>query len=151
MGSYEASTTLPSTTEAVFDFLIQPANALKLSPPAMGLNIIDAPERFELGSRFEFEVGGFGPVQQFVHEIIEINPPGSYTEKLVKGPLPHWVHEHIVEMHASGEVLVIDRIEFEPPGGLARFLVTEARILDSLATAFDHRYRELKRLMAHDE
>ena len=113
--------------------------------------VADAPRRFELGSRFEFEGAGFGPVQHFVHEIVEMNPPGNFTEKLIKGPLPHWVHEHVVETNASGEVLVIDRIEFEPPGGLARFLVSEARILDSLKTGFDHRYRELTRLMADNE
>ena len=42
------------------------------------------------------------------------------------------MHEHLVEEAPAGEVVAIDRIEFEPPGGMLGFLITKRRILDEL-------------------
>jgi ligand-binding SRPBCC domain-containing protein len=94
-----------------------------------------------------FNLGGFGPVQRITHEITEVVHPTRYIERAVKGPLPHWIHEHIVEPQDGATVIVIDRIEFEPPGGFIGFLVNEEKILESLQKGFEHRHRELKRLL----
>ncbi len=147
MAQFEASVTFSSTVEAVYDFLIRPANALKISPPGAEMNVIDAPEIFVVGSRFEFELGGFGPPQRFVHEITTMDAPKGFTETLVEGPLPVWVHEHIIQASSNGVVELIDRVVFEPPGGFVGFLVTEDRILDSLQSGFAHRHREMERLL----
>lgn len=147
MASFETVLTLNCAGEMVFDFLIQPANVLKILPPEAGVNYLDVPERLELGSRLEFELTGIGPVQRVIHEVIEFRHPQRFTEKQVKGPLKRFEHQHIVESADNGKIRIIDRIEFEPPGGLAGFLITETRILDSLEEGFDHRHRELKRIL----
>jgi len=147
MANFEASIPVKSPAEKVFEFLLRPANLVAISPPAASMELVKGPDIFELGSRYEFNLGGFGPVQRITHEIIEVVAPQRYVEKAVKGPLPHWIHEHVVETSSNGEVIVFDRIEFEPPGGFIGFLVTEEKILESLEKGFAHRHKELKRLL----
>jgi ligand-binding SRPBCC domain-containing protein len=65
----------------------------------------------------------------------------------VKGVLPRYVHEHILSAEADGQVLVVDRIEFEPPGGLLGFMLTADRLRSSLQSGLVHRHNALKRLL----
>ncbi len=150
MAEFEASVAIIRPAQAVFEFLIRPANIERLSPPEANMEFIDAPEVFTQGIRFDFHLGGFGPVQRITHEITEMEAPFRYVETLVKGPLQAWVHQHIIEPTSDSEVLVIDRIEFEPPGGFVGFLINEDKILHSLRKGFAHRHRELKRLLEQD-
>jgi ligand-binding SRPBCC domain-containing protein len=147
MATFEADVTLSCSCETAFDFLVQPDNILKILPPESGVNYIEVPQRFELGSLVKFELTGLGPVQRIVHEIVEFEQPNRFTERQVKGPLKSFEHWHVVEEGEHGEIRVIDRVEFEPPGGLAGFLVTESRILETLQRGFEYRHRELKRIL----
>ncbi len=147
MAAFEASVTLNCALEDTFDFLLQPENIKLISPPEMDLVFVDAPKILELGSVLKFKVQSYGMVQEIAHEITALSRPESFVEKQVKGPLKHWVHEHILEVDESGIVTVIDRIEFEPPRGLAGLLVTESKILDALDDGFAHRHGQLKKLL----
>lgn len=144
MASFEAAVTLPCGLDDVFEFLRRPMNMTKISPPKMGLSLVSAPEFIELGSRVEFKIHGFGTVQHVIHEITEFNEPRHFTEQQVKGPLKRWMHEHLLEID-GGHVMLIDRIAFEPPGGLVGLLVTESKILDQLEDTFDHQHEALKK------
>ena len=143
MPRFESNVTIERSAEAVFAFLIRPENLAKISPPESQLTFVEAPEQITLGTRLAFELGGFGPLQKVVHEISVFEPPNRFVERLVSGPLPVFVHEHVVEAQGEGSV-VIDRIDFEPPGGFIGLLVNEAKILESLKAAFAHRHRSLK-------
>lgn len=147
MPRFEANLLLNAAQDDVFEFLIRPVNLPAVMPAEANMKLIDVPEVLTLGSRIEFELGGFGVIQRFVHEVTEFDPPHRFTDRQVQGPLKHFVHEHVVQAATDGQVEMIDRIEFEPPGGLAGFVVTKDRILKSLQSSFDHRHRELKRLL----
>lgn len=146
MPQFQAQVALTCTPEQVFEFLIRPANALMISPPETALNYVDVPEVLELGSRLEFDLGGFGPPQRITHEVTVFESPRLFTESQVTGPLEKWVHQHIVEVHEQGAQLT-DLIEFEPPGGMIGFLVTADRIHESLQTGFAHRHEEMKKML----
>ncbi len=147
MAEYETSVMIATTPERLFDFLIRPTNLLKISPPETKLKFLSAPEEFATGCRFEFQISAIGPVQRITHEITHLNRPLGFTERQVSGPLKHFRHEHILESNGDTHVRLINRIEFEPPGGLAGFLITESWIRDSLEAGFEHRHRELKRII----
>lgn len=147
MARLETSITLNCPADAVFEFLVRPGNRQRISPPDMQLAFIEAPELLELGSRFEFQVKLFGPPQRVVHEITEIDPPRQVVEKQVRGPLKHWEHEHVLEETEPRWVTLTDRIEFEPPGGVAGFLLSEERIRESVKSGLEHRHRQLKQLL----
>lgn len=148
MPVFETSVTLDCPRERAFEFLLRPANIVRISPPELGLAFTSAPEIVELGSRIEFKIQGFGQVQTLVHEITRLVHPEQITETQVRGLFSRWVHEHIFGTNTSGQVVVTDRIEFEPPGGLLGFLVTAGRILDQLEEGFEHRHAQLQKLLA---
>jgi ligand-binding SRPBCC domain-containing protein len=90
-----------------------------------------------------------GQVRTAVHEVIEFASPERFVERQIEGALKLWVHEHLFE--ADGETThIIDRITFEPPGGLLGLLATEDRILEQLEKGFFSRNRTIKRLLEQD-
>jgi ligand-binding SRPBCC domain-containing protein len=147
MAILEGSISIRCPVERVFDFLTLTENFPKIVPPDLQLRLVQAPERLALGSRFEVQILGFGVPQNVIYEITEFVAPHRFQESQVKGPLGRYVHEHVLVAEVDGAVLVMDRIEFEPPGGLLGFLLTAERLRTSLQDGMTHRHRELKRLL----
>lgn len=147
MAVFETSITLEVTLEQAFDFLIRPANHEKLSPPGVGLRFVNPPDVFQLGSQFEFKIQAWGVVQTTRHEITEFRRPDLFVEQQVKGPLKSWRHEHRFQLDQNGHVIIIDSIEFQPPGGLLGMMATESKILDNLEDGFYYRHQQLKKLL----
>ncbi|MGE3316270.1 MAG: SRPBCC family protein [Planctomycetaceae bacterium] len=148
MAEFEATVTIGSTAAAAFDFLVRPANLMQITPAEAGLKLVSAPERLSLGSKLEFEMSGYGPTTQRMHyEIVEFDEPRRFVERQIKGPLKRYEHEHFIEPLADGSIVVTDKLIFEPPGGLLRFVVTEERVMTSLSKALEYRQRKMKRLL----
>ncbi|MGD9856369.1 MAG: hypothetical protein AB7U20_15595 [Planctomycetaceae bacterium] len=146
MARFEDRFAIAHPPAAVFDFFSVTRNHEKMSAGQLGLSFITAPERFEQGSRLEFKIQGLGQIQTAVHEIIEFERPHRYLELQVKGPMKAWRHEHLF-LEEGNQTIVIDRIEFEPPGGLLGLLATESRILESLEEGIYSRNLTLQRLL----
>lgn len=141
----EASVSIRCRVEDIFNFLIQSENFLKIIPPDLQLVVIRAPQRLTLGSQFEVQISGFGVPQNIVYEITEFEEPHRFTETQIKGPLGRYVQEHVLSEQADGSVLVTDRIDFEPPGGFMKFLISEARLRPSFEKGLEYRHRKLKK------
>lgn len=146
MAVFETRVAVGSPVDSVFDFLLRPANAVRISPPDLGLVLVEAPEIIVPGSRMSFKVQRWGQVISMLHEIVSVTPPSGFVEQQVNGPFRSWVHHHLVEPTAEGTV-IIDRIEFEPPGGLIGLLVTRQKILEQLEDGFAHRHEQLQQLL----
>lgn len=144
MPQFSSSVLIDCPQEKVFDFLTRTENSLAISPPDMAMRYLDVPETLSLGSKVEFELGGFGVPQRVHHEVSAFDRPRLFTESQVTGPLRQWVHQHILEAQGD-KTLLTDQIEFEPPGGMIGFLITADRIMESLQKGFAHRHAELKR------
>jgi ligand-binding SRPBCC domain-containing protein len=147
MAILEASVSIRCPVERVFDFLTSTENFAKIVPPDLQLRVVQSPGRLALGSRFEVQILGFGVPQNVIYEITEFVTPHRFQESQVKGPLGRYVHEHALAAQEDGTVRVTDRIDFDPPGGLLGFLLTEQRLRTSLEQGLTHRHRELKRLL----
>ena len=150
MPQFENETWLPCRVEALFEFLLRPANVQKISDPRLGLVFEQAPAVVETGSRIAFKVQAYGVVQKLEHEIVSVERPRLIIEEQVKGPMKAWRHEHHLELKDDG-VRMIDRVIFQPPGGMLAFLVKESTILDGLEDGFIHREQELRRLVEKGE
>jgi ligand-binding SRPBCC domain-containing protein len=146
MHLFETQVTLGCSLDEAFEFFLRPANALKISPPGLGLHFVSAPEVLAVGSRIEFKVQGWGQIQSLIHEITHIDRPNQYVEKQVKGPFKQWVHSHGFAADEAGHVVVTDRIEFDPPGGIIGLLISKNKILEHLEDGFDHRHMQLLKL-----
>ncbi|MBS0262644.1 MAG: hypothetical protein JSS02_11890 [Planctomycetes bacterium] len=148
MPVFETEVVVDCPLERAFDFLLRPANIAQIAPPDLGLVFTDAPEVLALGTRFEFKVQTFGQIQTMIHEITTFEPGRQITETQVKGILGSWVHDHIFEQNAKGQVVIIDRIDFNPPPGMLGLLVTGNKILDQLDDGYYYRHQQLKKLLS---
>jgi ligand-binding SRPBCC domain-containing protein len=135
---------LNCSIELAFDLVASPEGIKKISPPAMGLFFTNAPERYSLGTKVEFKVQAMGLVRKLTHEVTAFDDPNSFTEQQIDGPFRHWVHEHVLEVREGGGCVVIDRIQFLPPGGVAGMIMTASKILENLAEGFDYRHEQLE-------
>ncbi|HEY0985241.1 SRPBCC family protein [Schlesneria sp.] len=150
MPIFESRTDLHGSLDQVFDFLIRPANLQAIAPPQMQFVFVTPPPIIELGSRLKVKAQVYGMVQELTYEIVELNTPTRFREKMVEGPLKLWLHDYIVEPHSSSDkVTLINRIEFEPPGGVLGFLVTADSILEALEDGFEHRREALQKQFPH--
>ncbi len=101
-----------------------------------------------LGSRLVFKIHVYGQVQQFEHEIVEFESPLRFREKAIATPMKSWIQDYILEPGENGLVVLLNRIEFEPPGGLLGFILTPERILANLEEGFAHRREALQKALA---
>jgi len=147
MAQFETRITLPQSREIVFEFLIRTENLLQMITPDAGMTVVAVPEILQCGSRLEFQANEFGQSLKIVHEITELAAPGRLVEEQLQGLFKRWVHEHLVEEETAGHVVAIDRIDFEPPGGMLGFLVTKRRIIEQLEGLFAHRHSQMQKLL----
>jgi ligand-binding SRPBCC domain-containing protein len=143
----EATVSISCSPERAFDFLTKTANLLHLVPEELRLSVVNAPPQLTLGSRLEVQILAFGPPQNVTYEITDYFRPDRFTETQVKGLLSRYVHEHLLMAQSTDTVLITDRIEFEPPGGLMGFMLTADRLRGSLDRGLSHRHGALKRLL----
>ena len=146
MESFEARVELACSLAEVFDLVSRPTGIQQISPPDMGLSFMESPEQYALGAKVQFRVHAMGLVKEITHEITAFDRPTHFSERQIAGPFQYWEHEHLFELHESGGVIVIDRIQFEPPGGLAGLVMNAKRIRDNLDEGFDYRHEQLEKL-----
>ena len=147
MPSLEASVTIRCPVEKAFDFLTQTDNLFQIIPDELKLRVVSAPPQLQLGSRLEVQILAFGPPQNVTYEVTDYTRPHRFTETQVKGMLPRYVHEHLFSVQDGGMVLITDRIDFEPPGGLLGFMLTADRLRTTLNQGLVHRHSSLKRIL----
>lgn len=151
MAVYETSVRLATTAEQLFDFLSRPDHAVDLAPPGTTVKLLSAPDVLDVGRRVEFDVSGYGPTHRFVHEVTAFERPSRISVKQVRGPFKAFLHDAVLQSDGNGGVELVDRIEFQPPGGLAGFLLTEARIRRMFEEGYEHRHAELREMFARGE
>ena len=146
MLKFEASTVVPCSAVALRRFLGCPANLPEISDPDMELQIISAPETVSAGARIEFRIMSFGLRHRMAHEY-RLVTDSEILEVLVDGPLPAWQHRQQLQELGPTECRLTDTVEFQLPGGMLRFILTEERILESLTTGMEFRYQALQQLV----
>lgn len=146
MPQFESRTELNAPTEQVFEYFLQPSNLQAIAPPESNFIYVEAPQLIELGTRLVCKVQAYGMIQQMAYEIVELEKPTRYREKMVEGPLQLWLNDYIIEPSSTGGSTLINRIEFEPPAGLLGLIVTANRITEALEDAFDYRAKALRKV-----
>jgi ligand-binding SRPBCC domain-containing protein len=141
--AFEDSIELPCSSTVLFDFLTQPKNLLVVSPPDLGIRLLEAPERLELGSRVTVVGRRWGVPQRITTEVIALEHERELTEEQREGPFRSFRHARILEQQGHA-VRLTERIDFEPPGGLVGMLMTATRIQQGLVELGAYRFRALR-------
>ncbi len=115
---FEHCSIFATTMERIIAFHDAPDALRKLTPPVLVMQRV-RDERISLTSgELEF-VLWFGPVPV---RWVARHEPGptttSFVDRMVRGPLASWEHQHIFEDKQDG-VMLIDRITYEHKPGIA--------------------------------
>jgi ligand-binding SRPBCC domain-containing protein len=134
----------------VFDFFLDPANLVRVSPPELHMRLVEAPPRLQLGSVIVLRGRRWGIPQRVVSEIVALEPGVSFVDSQRTGPFGKWVHTHRFETVPEGTRLH-DHIEYEPPGGLLGLVVTVTMIERDLKWVYEYRRQKLRELLGGSE
>ncbi len=147
MPEFQSQTALNCPPSHVREFLLRPANLPLISDPDLQLQILDAPEIVTEGSEIEFRITAYGFKQRMRHRYVTVADFEIVAEQ-VDGPARSWRHKQLIQTNGSEQAcLLVDHVIFEPPGGMLGFVMTEARIRESLADGTDVRYETLRELL----
>lgn len=146
MPIFQSEQTFPLPVEEVFAFFVRPANLLRVSPPELGMRLVEGPEVLGPGARLVAEARRWGIPQRLVSEVVAFEPNVSFTDVQREGPFRKWTHTHRFEA-VPGGTRVTDVIEFEPPGGLLGLVATASAIERDLRRVFEYRRQELAKLL----
>lgn len=146
MPVFESAVNVACSPERAFEFLARPANLLLVTPPDVSMTLLDAPERLTLGSKITAQVKKFGVPQKITNEVTAFEEGVGFTDVQVSGPFKKFEHTHRVEQTVDG-TRIIDRIEYEAPGGLVGLLLTNKKIHEYLETLDAYRAERFKDLL----
>lgn len=146
MALFESKIEVNSDPATLFDYIIRPENIVNLAPNPPTINFIDPPEMYSANLQFEFQLLGLGPLSNIRYEITHFEAPSRFIEIQIEGPLKSLTLEHHLEVMDDGKTLLYERIEFEPPGGIIGFMMTEDRIRESFTEGYEYREYMLNRV-----
>jgi ligand-binding SRPBCC domain-containing protein len=146
MPEFQSSTTLKCSVQTLREFLGQPKNLPDVSEPDLELEIVAAPEIIAQGEIIEFRITAYGFKQRSTHRYVIVTD-SEIIEEQTDGPLRSWRHRHIYAAVDSLTCTLTDEIQFESPGGMMGFLLTEDKIIESLKDGMQARYESLARLL----
>jgi ligand-binding SRPBCC domain-containing protein len=146
MPHFDAEQTVPRPPAEVFDFFLDPANLVRVSPPELHMRLVEAPSRLQLGSVIVLRGRRWGIPQRVVSEVTALEPGVSFVDSQRQGPFARWVHTHRFEP-TDGGTRILDHIEYEPPGGLLGLIVKAHTIERDLQWVYGYRSQKLKELL----
>jgi ligand-binding SRPBCC domain-containing protein len=138
-----ARTWVAALPEAVFEFFSEPQNLARLTPASMKFRIV-TPEPLSLGNgtRIAYRLRVHGIPLRWESEIRDWNPPHEFVDVQLHGPYRSWHHRHRFSAEDGG-TLVIDEVDYAPPGG---WLFDRLFIRRDLRKIFSYRIERLSEL-----
>jgi ligand-binding SRPBCC domain-containing protein len=130
----------------LFDFLIRPANIPKISPPDLSVAVIAAPEVVDVGSRITIEARNLGMRHRLTTQITAIETNALVADEQIEGPFRKYRHERRLK-ESPGGVLMIEFIDYEPPGGMLGLLLSKSRLEKYVAEMYEFRVNAMRTLL----
>lgn len=147
MPEFESQARLNCPDIRLREFLLKPANLPQISDPDLGLEILSAPETLSEGDDVEFRITAYGFKQRMKHRYVVVSEAEIVIEQ-IDGPAKAWRHSQRIQQNGDPQACcLLDHIRFQPPGGMLGFVMTEARILESLEQGMQSRYDALRELL----
>ena len=135
----ETGVPLRQSPEAVFPFFSSALNLGSMTPSWVGFEIIDFPEKMEIGATIRYKIRlGFIKIN-WVTEIIEWDPDRSFTDSQLKGPYRLWVHEHKISPDGKGGAVMSDKVMYGLPFGVVGHVVHKLFVKRTLLRIFQFR------------
>lgn len=146
MPTFRSSSEFACSPSILFDFLIQPANVLKVTPPELNGRLLEGPPRVALGDRLRIETRFMGMRQLLALKVVALELDALLIDEQIEGPFRAYRHERRFLAAGDGSKLT-EIIEYEPPGGMLGLLLSPARIERNLADLHAYRIQAMRSLL----
>lgn len=136
------------TREQAWDFLQNPANLDRITPPDLKFHIVtDVPAVMYNGLIIEYRITiPLIGTHTWITEIKHIREGCSFVDEQRLGPYRFWYHYHEIRQDADG-VLLIDRVHYRPPMGILGRALHRFYIRGTLERIFEYRRERLAFLL----
>ncbi len=138
---------LPGSIEEIWKFFSFPDNLKKISPPALGFNIVSGLEGpIYVGMVVTYTVNSvFSIPFTWVTEITQVEDKKLFVDRQRSGPYAYWNHQHYFNVIPNG-VEMIDILEYKMPLGVLGSLVHPFLVKDKIESIFEYRREKLEEL-----
>jgi ligand-binding SRPBCC domain-containing protein len=138
-----------TSIEQAWDFLRDPANLDRITPPDLQFRIVsDVPPVMYNGLIVEYRITiPLIGTHTWVTEIKHIREGHSFVDEQRLGPYRFWYHYHEIQKDGEG-VLLIDRVSYQPPFSLLGRLLHWLYIRKNLERIFEFRRQRLQVLLS---
>jgi uncharacterized protein len=141
MSVFSATTRIPASAEALFDFHSDPRNLTIVMPPTLRLVRLQTDGPAVEGRIIELECRDFWIVpMRWVCRWRVVSRPGLLVDEMLSGPFSEFVHEHRFEDHAEGGCVMTDVVTYAWGRGWIGHMVsaTAVRLYLTLLFAWRH-------------
>jgi len=130
--------------DEVFDFFSRAENLNILTPPELHFEILSPlPILIQKGTLIDYRIKLNGIHFKWRTEIINWDPPHSFSDRQVFGPYKIWLHDHIFTANGA-KTIMTDKLEFLAPGWIAEPLVYSLFVRKNLKKILDYREEKLQ-------
>ena len=142
-----SSQKFPISLQQAWEFLTNPHNLSKITPPEMNFKIVAGAEKpLYAGQILSYSVTPlFGIKTPWISEITQVVPYKYFIDVQIQGPYAFWHHQHFVT-EIEGGVLMEDIIHYGLPLGLIGQMVHPFIVKPKLEEIFEHRTKTLTKL-----
>ena len=135
---------LPITLEVAWEFLSNPSNLKKITPPYMGFNILSGADRAMYpGQVIQYIVTPIlGIKTKWVTEITHVQDKKYFVDEQRFGPYAFWHHKHFIR-EIEGGVEMEDIIDYKVPMGILGQMVHPFLVKPKLEEIFEYRQNKL--------
>jgi ligand-binding SRPBCC domain-containing protein len=145
MPNYTATFEITRPVPDLFAFFSKPRNLVLLAPADLNLELLTGPDIMQQGARLVWKGRRWGISQQIIQEVATFDHEKLIALEQKQGPFARWFHAHQFEATDAG-TRIIEKIEFEPPGGMLGFVVTANTIRKDLDKLLAFREKKLKEI-----
>lgn len=133
--------------QTAWEFLSDPKNLQRITPEAMGFNILAGADRKMFpGQVIHYTVRPFpGVTTKWVTEITHVENGKYFVDEQRFGPYALWHHKHFIK-EIEGGVEMEDIIDYKIPFGILGQMVHPILVKPQLKKIFAHREKALKEL-----
>jgi ligand-binding SRPBCC domain-containing protein len=146
MQYYRDSFIVDAPVDRVFRYYADIRSLQRITPPNMGMRVVQADTPLRRGSviRFRLRPRGVPFDVKWVSRITEFEENALFEDRQVKGPFDHWVHRHEFRTLPDGRTEITDTIEAGTPLGFLGPLLEGILLGQGIQTLFDHRRRVVR-------
>lgn len=133
---------IKASLDEVWDFISSPRNLKEITPKYMGFDIItpDIPDKMYQGMIIGYKVSPLlGIKTSWLTEITHVVDKKYFVDEQRIGPYKLWHHQHILEEHSDGSVLMKDIVTYQPPFGFLGAIANSILIRKKLNEIFAFR------------